>query len=269
MKNKCPKKDDGKPKREENKLMETDLEQHNREIHENRESWKKKAPLRAAYREFYRAIKKEMAPGRTGLTLEVGSGMGNIKEEIPECITSDLFPNPWLDRKENLYELNFPNGSISHLILFDVWHHLEHPANALAEIGRVLEPNGRVIILEPAMSLAGRFVYGKCHHEPLGFDQKFSATRADLKEPGAVRYFAAQASAERLLVKREVPELLGDWKTESIKRITSFAYWGSGGFRGTQLYPDWAYPIINGFDSVLGSFPSLFAGRLLIVLTKK
>jgi hypothetical protein len=48
----------------------------------------------------------------------------------------------------------------------DVWHHLEHPANALAEFRRVLVPRGRVIILEPAMSVVGRLVYGNCHHEP-------------------------------------------------------------------------------------------------------
>ena len=38
-------------------------------------------------------------------------------------------------------------------------------------------PRGRVIILEPAMSVVGRLVYGichgVCHHEPLGFNTPF------------------------------------------------------------------------------------------------
>ena len=80
--------------------------------------------------------------------------MGNIRDHLPECITTDLFPNPWLDRVENA-QLSFYDSSVGHLTLFDVWHHLEYPANALAEFRRVLVPRGRVIILEPAMSVGG------------------------------------------------------------------------------------------------------------------
>ena len=91
--------------------------------------------------------------------------MGNIKTVIPECITSDLFENPWLDRVENIYKLSFDKESVSNLILFDVWHHLEYPAKALAEASRVLVPQGRLIIMEPAMSLLGKIVYGNFHRK--------------------------------------------------------------------------------------------------------
>ena len=50
----------------------------------------------------------------------------------------DLFSNPWLDRRENCYAMNFADGSVSHLILFDVWHHLRYPGTALREFHRVL-----------------------------------------------------------------------------------------------------------------------------------
>ena len=81
---------------------------------------------------------------------------------------TDLFPNPWIDRVESAYNLSFSDNSISHLILFDVWHHLEYPVNALKEAHRVLTSGGTLIIMEPAMSVLGRIVYGKFHHEPLG-----------------------------------------------------------------------------------------------------
>ena len=38
----------------------------------------------------------------------------------------------------------------------------------------MLVPRGRVIVLEPAMSAAGRLIYGNCHHEPLGFNTPLS-----------------------------------------------------------------------------------------------
>jgi SAM-dependent methyltransferase len=245
------------------------LDQHNTEIYENKIAWDKKLSLQKAYGSLYSLITAQADYKLPGVKLEVGSGMGNIKKFIPECVTSDLFPNPWLDRVESIYSLKFPSGSVSNLFLFDVWHHLEHPANALAEARRVLVPEGKLIILEPAMSLLGKIVYGKCHHEPVGFDIPLSAETADMSLPDANRYFAAQSSAHRIFKNREHPKLLEGWYIESIKQITSFAYWGTGGFSGPQLYPDFLYPAINITDKILGIFPSLFAARLLITLKKQ
>ena len=244
-------------------------EQHNIEIHENRISWEKKRSLQKAYGHLYSLIAAQVDYQLPGVKLEVGSGIGNIKKFIPDCITSDLFPNPWLDRVESIYGLSFPDGSVSNLILFDVWHHLEHPANALAEARRVLSPGGKLIMMEPAMSLLGQIVYGKCHHEPKGFNIPLSVEITDMTKPDSNRYFAAQSSAHRVFKRCEHPKLLEGWNLESLKQITSFAYWGTGGFSGPQLYPDQLYPVIYGMDKILGLFPSLFAARLLITLKKQ
>jgi SAM-dependent methyltransferase len=248
--------------------MNLPSEQHNIEIHENRISWEKKPSLQKAYGHFYSLIAAQVDYQLPGVKLEVGSGMGNIKKFIPDCVTSDLFPNPWLDRVESVYGLSFPDSSVSNLILFDVWHHLEHPANALAEARRVLVPGGKLILMEPAMSLLGKMVYGRCHHEPVGFDIPLSAEMADMTHPDSNRYFAAQSSAHRIFKNRELPKLLEGWNIESIKQITSFAYWGSGGFSGPQLYPDHLYSVIHTMDKILGLLPSLFAARLLITFKK-
>ncbi|MFZ4775534.1 MAG: class I SAM-dependent methyltransferase [Terrimicrobiaceae bacterium] len=245
------------------------LDQHNTEIHENRRSWEKKKSLRFAYAGFYRMIADCLDPDLEGLKLELGSGMGNIKDFIPDCITSDLFPNPWLDRIESAYHLDFADASISHIILFDVWHHLEYPANALAEARRVLVPGGRMIIMDPAMSLLGRLVYGKYHHEPLGFNVPFPEVPVPLESKNGPGYFAAQAAAHRVFLKREIPALLDGWNIESTQRITSFTYLGSGGFRGPQLFPDFAIPFLSVVDRTLGYFPGLFSARMLVVLSKK
>ena len=253
---------------QKNKKDIVKVNQHNVEIHSNRLAWEKKPSLQKAYGRLYKLIAAQVDFQLPGVKLEVGSGMGNIKKLIPDCITSDLFPNPWLDRLESIYELSFPNNSVSNLILFDVWHHLEQPANALEEARRVLVPGGKLIIMEPAMSLLGQIVYGKCHHEPLGFDIPLSSQLVDVSQPNAKRYFAAQSSAHRVFKNREVAELLGEWNIESINQITSFAYWGTGGFSGPQFYPDRFYSFIHGMDKILGLFPSLFAARLLITLKK-
>jgi SAM-dependent methyltransferase len=248
--------------------MNLPSEKHNIEIHENRISWDKKPSLQKAYGYFYSLIAAQVDCQLPGVKLEVGSGMGNIKKFIPDCVTSDLFPNPWLDRVESVYGLSFPDSSVSNLILFDVWHHLEHPANALAEARRVLVPGGKLILMEPSMSVLGRMVYGRFHHEPVGFEIPLSVQIADMTQPDSNRYFAAQSSAHRVFKNHELPSLLEGWKMESMQQITSFAYWGSGGFSGPQLYTDQLYPLIHGLDKILGLFPELFAARLLVVLRK-
>jgi SAM-dependent methyltransferase len=250
-------------------VVSSDAEQHNREIHEKRKAWARKPVLRRAYAELYRTIRENVEPSIPGSKVELGSGMGNIREHLPECITTDLFPNPWLDRVENAYQLRFSDSSVGHLILFDVWHHLEHPANALAEFRRVLAPRGRVIILEPAMSVVGRLVYGNCHHEPLGLNTVLSDQLADLSGPDSTRYFAAQSSSHRIFVRRELPRLLDGWEIRTIRPITSFAYLGSGGFRGPQLYAQAFYQLVKLADRILGLAPSLFAARLLVCISKK
>ena len=107
--------------------------QHDVEIQANRRAWQSKAQLRAVYRGFHELIASRLDRSVPGLVVELGSGMGSIKEVIPDCVTTDLFPNPWLDRQENAYRLSFAAGSVSNLILFDVWHHLRYPGTALAE----------------------------------------------------------------------------------------------------------------------------------------
>jgi hypothetical protein len=242
----------------------TEIEQHNQEISENRRFWDCKPTLRRAYADFYKAIGAQTV---SGLTVELGSGMGNIKQYIPECITTDIFPNPWLDRVESAYNLGFEDNTVSNLILFDVWHHLEFPADALLEFRRVIAPGGRVILLEPAMSLLGRMIYGRCHHEPLGSDIVFPQKPVG-KTNIPARYFAAQSSAYRIFGMKQQPELLAGWNMLQFKHIVSFAYLGSGGFRGPQLYPEAFSPFVRLIDRALSCAPSAFAARILVTLEK-
>src|SRR5580693_6737792 len=148
--------------------------QHDLEIQGNRQAWERKPQLRAVYRGFHERIAARLDRSVPGLVVELGSGMGSIKEVIPDCVTTDLFPNPWLDRQENAYRLGFADGSVSNLILFDVWHHLRYPGTALHEFHRVLTPGGRLILFEPAASWTGQLAYGLFHHEPVGLKDKIS-----------------------------------------------------------------------------------------------
>lgn len=250
-------------------MATTGITQHNSEIHENAALWKKKPLLRSVYANFYHEIARRIQRQHPGLIVELGSGIGNLKQVIPECITTDLFDNPWLDQTENAYALTFPDNSVGNLIIFDVWHHLQYPGTALRELHRVLVPGGRLIILDPAMGWMGRFVYGLFHHEPLGLREPIEWEAPSGLRPADFPYFAAQSRAWRIFRTGDWARQWHDWRKEEVAIWSSLDYLASGGFRGPQIVPLAALPLLRVADRLLSRFPRLFGSRMLVVLSKK
>lgn len=248
-----------------------EISQHDIEIQENRRHWERKPVLQRVYRAFYQEIARWALPGKKAATLELGSGMGNIKEVLPDCLTSDLFPNPWLDRVENVYALNWPDAAVQNLILFDVFHHLQHPGRALKEMARVVQPAGRVIVFEPGMGWFPRLIMRFFHHEPLGFGQPIEWNAPQGFDPANHPYYAAQGNSWRIFVQQEglADHILRDWNVVHVGREPGWAWLLCGGLRGPQLYPDKLLPLVRLMERGLRLLPTLFAGRLLVVLERK
>ena len=245
------------------------INRHQMEIQQNKLSWEKNPILREIYREFHQLLARETAniPGLK--TVEIGSGIGNIKDTIQNCLRTDLFPNPWIDQIENAYDLSFSDGSVSDLILFDVFHHLRFPGTALREFWRVLSPGGRVIIFDPALSLLGLLVFGCFHPEDLGIYRPIVWYAPDDNAPYDIDYYAAQGNATRIFLSQKFRKQLSGWNIVKTRKLTAIAYVFSGGYSKSQLYPDWLYPFMKLIDRFGSLFPFLFATRLLVVLEKK
>lgn len=246
------------------------IERHNREIQENLKSWDRKELLRLEYRRFYREIESFLNKEIQGKTAELGSGIGKIKEIIPDCILTDLFLNPWIHQQESAYALSFEAASLSNLIIFDVWHHLEYPGEALKEFHRVLKKGGRVIIFEPAMGLMGKIVYGCFHPEPLGLLKEISWKASKEVNLNETQYYAAQGNAWRIFRNNNESEKINSlMRIQKVKTFSALNYLLSGGFSGRQLSPTSWRRIVQKLETFLDLFPFLFASRMLIVLEKK
>jgi SAM-dependent methyltransferase len=202
------------------------------------------------------------------MTLELGSGIGMIQQTIPECITSDIFENPFVDRIEDAYALSFEAASVSNLILFDVWHHLEYPGTALQEFARVLAPGGRVILFEPAaLSLLGRFVFGFLHHEPIHAPKDLSWQLPEDQNCGDLAYYAAQGNAWKMFRKGEIPDsVASEWNVLEIAYFPAFDWLASGGFRGKQLCPPFLSGPLRFASRIAAHCPALFSTRMLVTL---
>lgn len=243
------------------------IQQHLIEMELNRSAWQGKATLRSVYQAFYSEIASCLDANVDGKVVELGSGLGNIKSAIPDCVTTDIFPNPWLDQVEDAYDLSFNDSSVGNLILFDVFHHLQYPGTALQEFRRVLAPGGRLIIFEPAAGLIGRIVFGLFHHEPLALDQPIEWNAPAGARSEAFGYYAAQGNATRIFRKGEHREKLRGWQHLESRHYSALSYLATGGFSGPQLYPDFLMGGLDQVDGWLSRFPSL-ASRMMVVLRK-
>lgn len=241
------------------------IDQHQVEIQENLQSWNAKPLLQTLYAGFYDRIAQWIDPAAPGRIVEIGSGIGNLKSRFSQAITSDLFPNPWLDVMCDGYEMPWKSATVSHLILFDVFHHLEAPRAFFREAGRVLTSRGRVIILDPFISLSSWPAYGIFHHEPVAWGKNINLSESF---PRPRSYYAAQGNATRLFFNDRTASWLGGWTIVRAHAFAAFSYLLSGGFSKRALYPAKLLPAMKCIDKCLSGAPKIFGGRCLIVLEK-
>lgn len=239
---------------------------HFEEIDANRQSWRQHPALRAAYTDLHRRVALAIPEHPQGQLIELGSGIATLKETIPTVITTDLQPNEGIDRVADAYDLPFEDNSLAALILIDTWHHLERPGAFLKEANRALHPNGRVILLEPYISLCGRLVYGPLHPEPIGKPKDINWSA---QAPETRQYFAAQGSATWAFFSDKRQPWADHWRLVEATRFSCFAYWGTGGFSGPKLFNLQIYKWARKLDRHLDHCPRVFAGRCLVILESR
>src|SRR5258708_3309278 len=241
---------------------------HREQIMSHHEHWDRKPALRLAYGRFYRLIESNLSNLPESKIVELGSGMGNIKEFIPNCLTTDMFPTPWSQQVENAYSLSFENETISNLIMVDVFHHLQYPGTALNEFWRVLKPGGKVLMIEPSMGALGFMVFRFLHPEGVKTSHSIEWTApagVDLRNPA---YYTSQGNASEIFLRFSHREKLSNWKQLDVKRLSAISYLASGGYTKPQLAPFQAMPLLEASERLFALVPALFATRMLLGLTK-
>jgi SAM-dependent methyltransferase len=228
--------------------------------------WNQKPTLRIIYDDFYDRI---VEASHLGVTIEIGGGIGNLKQRLGGVISTDIQPAPWLDCVADAQRLPFAAASAANIVMVDVLHHLEFPIAFFREAARVLRPGGRVLMVEPAITWGSSLFYRLLHHEPV-------RTSAEvLKEGEPDRYrdpYASNQAIPTLLATRDrqrFHRLLPMLRIARVEWFALAAYPLSGGFQPwTLIGASLARRVLRlerAIEPALGRF---MAFRMMLVVEK-
>lgn len=223
----------------------------------NAEVWAAKPLLREIYGLLYERLAGWIDDSIPGQLVEIGGGIGNFGQFAKDAVVTDQLFAPWLDICCDAYRLPLRERSVSHLVLFDVFHHLSSPATFFAEALRVTTDSGRVIVLDPYVGAISAIAYGCFHDEPIGW-------RSTLEQTPTGGDYAAQGNATRFLFRNS--SWLRGWRIVHREAFSAFAYLLSGGFSRPAFYPRRLLGVLTGLDRSLSRFPAIFGARCLVVL---
>lgn len=201
----------------------------------------KKPYLKKLYLDWYNIFIKTSLEIKTGKYLEIGSGGGFLKDVFSEVITSDILTLPNVDLVFSAEKMPFKENELASIMMLNVFHHIPKPYLFLNEAERTLIKGGKIIMIEPANSLLGKFIYKNFHHEP--FDEK-GPREIDPGNPlsnsnQALPFIYFERDAE--LFKKDFPLL----KINSIKYHSPFSYIISGGVSRSAMLPFFMYNFVK------------------------
>jgi SAM-dependent methyltransferase len=231
-----------------------------------REIWARKKLLKLVYDDYYHRITDACVPG---VTIEIGGGIGQFKELLPEAISSDIQHSPMIDLVADAQRLPFRTAAVSNIVMLDVLHHVEFPALFFEEALRVLRPGGRCIMIEPGITWGSSAFYRLFHIEPVEMraDPLVKGSPDPLKKP-----YDSNQAIPTLLATRDKTRFVQRYPEFEFLRVRWFsflAYPLSGGFRRWSLMPHRLGKTVLKWERMFEKkFGRLFGFRIMIVLKK-
>ena len=200
--------------------------------------------LKRLYTEWYQQFIKTSRSVGKGIYLEIGSGGGFLKDVFPEVVTSDILDLPVVDKVFSAEHMPYQANELGCIMMLNVFHHIPKPYLFLQEAQRTLLKGGKIIMIEPANSALGRFIYKRFHHEP--FEEKGPREI----EPGNPLSNSNQA-LPHIYFERDLQQFAKDFPQLKIIKITyhtPFMYVLSGGVSRSSLIPFALYSFAKAIE---------------------
>jgi SAM-dependent methyltransferase len=237
---------------------------------DHRRVWERKPVLREIYADLYGRMVRLMS-NVEGAAVELGAGPSTLKTFVPGILASDIAAAPWLDLATDACRLPFGEASIANLLLVDVLHHLPFPHRFLAEACRVLRPGGRIIILDPYLSLLSYPVYHFLHPERATWSVRPLHHSPDRPLFDPANPWNIDQGASRAIFWKERGELATRFPQLQVvhRSCLSVLMWPlSGGFEQPDRLPRGAVPLLWRLEKLLERFGRWLGFRCLVALER-
>ena len=202
---------------------------------------KQKKILNRLYFDFYKRMKKVVVP--SGRKVEIGSGGGFIKEEMPEMVTTDVIKGPMIDYVFFAEKMPFKDNTVAAFYLLNTLHHIKDVKMAFTEMDRCLKRGGKVIMIEPANTWWSKVIY-LFHRETFDIHKDWKIKGRDRLSDSNIALPWIVFFRDRKKFSRLFPRL----KVANIECHTPFLYILSGGLTWPQMLPTFAYPILSKIE---------------------
>ncbi len=223
---------------------------------------KSKKFLSQLYKQWHQQFHSEIKSCPPGLLVELGSGGGvGLKALNSNILRSDIIDLPTNDLTFSALDMPFADHSVAGLFMTDTMHHIPDAGRFLMEVDRVLVDNGKMIMIEPANTLWGRFIFKNFHHESFEPEGPWTI-------PLSGPLSGANGALPWIVFFRDRELLESRFPLLSVSTVTfqnPLLYLISGGFSYHQFLPDFLFPLVNLADKLL---PKLYKQLSMFMLIK-
>ena len=228
--------------------------------------------LKSAFNHFYDVLlkcKKKYITG-SGIEIELGAGVGFLKEKRKNIIATDIRKSKKIDKFLNAQKMNLNANSVSTIYAINVFHHLSDPNLFFSEAIRVLAEGGGVILIEPHNGFSSSLIHKHLHkNEKFDVHQK-SWSNHKIKGPLS----GANQALSYIIFERDKEKFIGLYGGELEIRFKGYInnylrYFFSGGLNFRQLSPNFLLPLLRLIELLLIPFSRFLSLHEVIVLVKK
>ena len=246
------------------------MDEYKVDLCKQRENIMNNSGLKSYFSFLYEIVNQELETFDSILEVGAGAAISNIFVSR-NIVRTDILPfNEFNVLGDCAMErLPFKDSSFDAVLAFDSIHHSEQPSKAILELLRVTRKGGKIILVEPFVSLLSYLPYKIFHHED---------TSWDFKEQGSIELSLQNHNPETgdQGVSRFIINQLSNWRSTnfpklnvSITYLSPFSFFATGGVSRPLKTPEIFVKVLIKLENLIPNFIMKFlASRVILTIAK-
>ena len=246
------------------------MDEYKVDLCKQRENIMNNSGLKSYFSFLYEIVNQELETFDSILEVGAGAAISNIFVSR-NIVRTDILPfNEFNVLGDCAMErLPFKDSSFDAVLAFDSIHHSEQPSKAILELLRVTRKGGKIILVEPFVSLLSYLPYKIFHHED---------TSWNFKEQGSIELSLQNHNPETgdQGVSRFIINQLSNWRSTnfpklnvSITYLSPFSFFATGGVSRPLKTPEIFVKVLIKLENLIPNFIMKFlASRVILTIAK-